>query len=77
MTAPANIVRACYVHDQGCEPGSWMEENVAPYMAWCEAKVNKWREACKEFGYDKPTHEIRTLTGSLTYHEWLKKEVGL
>ena len=46
-------------------------------MKWCEAKANKWRAACDEFGYKQPTFEIRTLSGSITYHEWLKREVGL
>ena len=74
-----NIVALCYQKATGCcAPcvGSPPSEDLA-YRVWCEGKVNKWREACKEFGYEKPTHEIRTLTGSITYHEWLKREVGL
>lgn len=76
-----NIVRQCYTHETGipaptCE---WTEHPNAgrAYMKWCEAKANKWRAACDEFGYKQPTFEIRTLSGSITYHEWLKREVGL
>lgn len=73
----ANIVLECFVYDQGCEPNSRLAADRIPYQAWCEAKVSQWQAACAEFGYDRPTWEIRTLSGALTYHEWLKREVGL
>lgn len=74
-----NIVAECYQKATGCcapVPGSPSSEGAA-YMVWCEGKANKWRAACEEFGYSHPTFEIKTLHGSITYHDWLKREVGL
>lgn len=77
-----NIVRQCFAHERGYPAPTADQTGVdqwrqRDYMDWCEGKANKWRAACEEFGYTQPTFEIRTLHGSLTYHEWLKREVGL
>jgi len=71
-----NIVRECYFHDVGAEPhcGPFTERH---YLDWCEAKAVKWIGLAESFGYTGWTGEIRTLTGQITYHEWLKKDVGL
>jgi len=78
----ANIVAECFAHEMGYPaptPGQtgvdqWRQRD---YMDWCEGKAAKWRALFEEFGYTRFTNEIKTLTGSITYHEWLKKEVGL
>lgn len=76
-----NVVRICYEHetgrvspayDIGSHPGEWRA-----YLDWCEVKANKWLKLLDEFGYKGWSSEIRTLTGSIDYWDWLKKEVGL
>lgn len=77
-----NIVRECFAHERGYpapQPGQigvdlWRERD---YLDWCEAKTAIWLEMADAMGYTGWTGEIRTLAGSITYHEWLKKDVGL
>lgn len=72
-----SIVRQCYEHERGCTVGSWVEEETCPYLDWCEEKANLWIAMLDDWGYHGWSDTIQTLTGSITYHDWLKKEVGL
>lgn len=67
-----NVVRECY---EFASDGAQAADRH--YLDWCEAKARLWISLAEEFGYTGWTSEIRTLTGQITYHEWLKKEVGL
>jgi len=73
VNASTNTVRVCYAHATGQDPLG----NDRAYLDWCEGMANRWISLLEEFGYKSWSNEIRTLTGSITYHEWLKKEVGL
>lgn len=74
MNAATQTVRTCYAHATGADP---LADNQRPYLDWCEGMAVRWIAVLEEFGYKSWSNEIRTLTGSITYHEWLKKEVGL
>lgn len=77
-----NVVRECFAHERGYpapQPGQtgvdqWRDRD---YLDWCEAKANRWCEMLNDWGYHGWSNVIQTLTGSITYHEWLKKDVGL
>lgn len=73
-----HITLRCYEADQGCIVGSWVEENIQPYRAWCEERVKEWTAMVESKGYIMPRYSIPDdYIGQLTYHEWLKDKVGL
>lgn len=72
MMAKTHTIADCFRHATGQEPFT------ESYLRWCEHHLSRWSEIAAEFGYAAPTFEIRDLSGgSLKYHEWLKREVGL
>lgn len=70
-------VRKCYEHEQGATIGSWIEEEVRPYVLWCGEKVQEWKVRTDALGYVWPCWCIGTVGMTQTYHEWLKERVGL
>lgn len=73
-----HITLRCYEADQGCIIGSWVEENIAPYRAWCEDRINEWTERVEALGYTMPVYCVGNVaTGTQTYHEWLKERCGV
>lgn len=72
-----NLSMACYEHATGKIRPTQFDDEHRAYMDWCEGKVSQWRAICQDFGYTHDVWEIRSLTGSITYHDWLRREVGL